>query len=146
MTEPHGTTADEPLPELAVQPGLMDAVMYAAAMWEFQRLHFDQDWARREGLPAPIVQGPLLGNYLARAVTEGLPTGPSTGLELERLAWRNRAVVQVGEQLRVGGSVAAPDPDGRRDLGLWIVDSAGTTVVEGSAVVRPSSADGTGRR
>jgi hydroxyacyl-ACP dehydratase HTD2-like protein with hotdog domain len=134
VTRASGTSDGEPLPELAVRPELIDAVMYAAAMWEFQRLHFDHDWARREGLPGPIVQGPLLGNYLARAVTAAMPPGT----ELERLAWRNRAVVGVGEPLRVGGTLAPTDANGRRDVELWVVDGSGTTVVSGSARLRPA--------
>lgn len=137
MTGIGGASDGAPLPELEVRPELLDAVMYAAAMWEFQRLHFDPEWARREGLPGPIVQGPLLGNYLARAVTGAM--GPGT--ELERLAWRNRAVVPVGEPLRIGGTLLAPGPDGRRDAELWIIDGSSTTVVSGSARLRPSRDD-----
>ncbi len=129
MSDVVGTQGGESLPELAVTPQLIDAVMYAAAMWEFQRLHFDEAWARHEGLPGPIVQGPLLGNYLARAVTEGTPVGT----RLERLAWRNRAVVQVGESLRIGGTLGLPDSEGRRAAVLWMVDGSGKPVVTGTA-------------
>jgi hydroxyacyl-ACP dehydratase HTD2-like protein with hotdog domain len=134
MTVDGGGREAEQLPELSVQPGLMQTVMYAAAMWEFQRLHFDEAWARREGLAAPIVQGPLLGNYLAQAVTGGLPART----ELERLGWRNLAVVPVEERLRVGGTVAPPGADGRRTADLWIVDGSGSAVVTGTALLRPA--------
>jgi hydroxyacyl-ACP dehydratase HTD2-like protein with hotdog domain len=133
VSDVFGTQGDESLPELAVTPQLMDAVMYAAAMWEFQRLHFDEAWARHEGLPGPIVQGPLLGNYLARAVTQGAPVDA----RLERLAWRNRAVVQVGVPLRIGGALGPPDLEGRRAAELWIVDGSGSSVVTGSAQLGP---------
>jgi hydroxyacyl-ACP dehydratase HTD2-like protein with hotdog domain len=111
------------LPELALRPGLLDTVRYAAAMWEFQLLHFDPERARAEGLDRPIVQGPLLGTYLAR-VLDGAGT-------LEHLAWRNHAVVPVDTGLVCGGSLV----DGAATL--WIRDTAGTTVVSGSARVRP---------
>lgn len=107
--------------------------MYAAAMWEFQRLHFDHDWARREGLARAVVQGPLLGNYLAQTVEEWTAGVP----ELERVAWRHHAVVSVGEPLTCGGTVSAPDVDGRREAVLWIRDSQAATVVSGSAGFRP---------
>jgi hydroxyacyl-ACP dehydratase HTD2-like protein with hotdog domain len=132
-----GEIRDDPtLPELAVQPGLLDTVMYAAAMWEFQRLHFDQEWAMREGLARPVVQGPLLGNYLARMLDAGMPEG----FELAHLAWRNRAVVYVGENLRCGGTLTA-QADGTLDAALWIRDGSDTTVVTGTARLRPSRRD-----
>lgn len=115
------------IPVYEVRPGLLDTVRYAAAMWEFQRLHFDHAWARREGLAGAVVQGPLLGNYLARTVTEALPAGQ----ELARLAWRNVAVVPVDEPLRCGGSWTAPDA-----AELWICDGSGAVVVSGTAELR----------
>ena len=52
-----------------VQPTIRHAVMYAAAMWEFQRIHYDDRWAREEeGLPGAVVQGPVLGNYLVQSI------------------------------------------------------------------------------
>lgn len=106
--------------------------MYAAAMWEFQRLHFDHDWAQREGLPRAIVQGPLLGNYLVATVEQWT----AGALELERLAWRNHAVVPVDERLTCGGTIADATPTGHRDAELWIRNQEGTTVVSGSARLR----------
>jgi hydroxyacyl-ACP dehydratase HTD2-like protein with hotdog domain len=114
----------ENLPELRLRPGLLDTVRYAAAMWEFQLLHFDHERARAEGLERSIVQGPLLGTYLVR-VLDG--AGP-----LEHLAWRNHAVVPVDTPLVCGGSL----DDGVASL--WIRDGHGTTVVSGSARVRRS--------
>lgn len=115
----------ENLPELRLRPDLLDTVRYAAAMWEFQLLHFDHDRARAEGLERSIVQGPLLGTYLARVLA---PAGT-----VEHLEWRNHAVVPVGTDLVCGGTV---DPEtGAADV--WIRDGDGTTVVTGTARVRP---------
>jgi hydroxyacyl-ACP dehydratase HTD2-like protein with hotdog domain len=114
----------ENLPELRLRPGLLDTVRYAAAMWEFQLLHFDHERARAEGLERSIVQGPLLGTYLVRVLDEAGT--------LEHLSWRNHAVVPVDTSLVCGGSV-----DGSV-ASLWIRDDAGATVVSGSARVRRS--------
>lgn len=112
----------ENLPELHLRPGLLETVRYAAAMWEFQLLHFDHERARAEGLERSIVQGPLLGTYLVR-----LLDGAGS---LEHLRWRNHAVVPVDTDLVCGGTVE----DGAARL--WIRDGAGTTVVSGSARLR----------
>ncbi|MPZ79579.1 MAG: hypothetical protein GEV28_03915 [Actinophytocola sp.] len=117
-------TTDD-LPELRLRPGLLDTVRYAAAMWEFQLLHFDHERARAEGLERSIVQGPLLGTYLVRLLGGAGP--------LEHLEWRNHAVVPVDTDLVCGGTLDRGTGEAR----LWIRDGAGTTVVSGSALVRP---------
>lgn len=120
----------EDLPEWTVTPALIDTVMYAGAMWEFQRLHFDEQWAHREGLPGPIVQGPLLGNYLVRTVEEGM----DGRYEVSRVDWRNLATVRVGDTLTCGGTVDH-GPGGEVSGQLWITNE-GTVVVRGTATLR----------
>ncbi len=119
--------------EWTVRPGLLDTVMFAGAMWEFQRLHFDHDWARQEGLERAIVQGPLLGNYLTRTVDEQL----AGAYELDQITWRNQATVPVDEALSCGGTLYVP-ATGAPTADLWITNEAGTTVISGSAVLRPA--------
>lgn len=91
------------LPELRLVPTLIDAVMYAAAMWEFQKLHFDDAWARSEGLEGAILQGPALGNILTRML--GQWAGPRG--RILRLSWRNRGVAVLGKPLVCRGRVSA---------------------------------------
>jgi hydroxyacyl-ACP dehydratase HTD2-like protein with hotdog domain len=126
---------DLTLPELILRPGLLDTVMYAGAMWEFQRLHFDHQQAVHEGLASAVVQGPLLGNYLARTIEAGMPPG----FELAQLGWRNRAVVHIDEELRCGGELTPVAADGSREARLWIRDGSQTEVVSGSARLRPTT-------
>lgn len=123
----HDETA--PLFELKKRPGLLETTMYAAAMWEFQRLHFDHDWAQREGLARAIVQGPLLGNYLVETLDKWM----CGVLELEHLTWRHHAVVEVDEALTCSGSVDPPTEDGRREAQLQILDEGGRTMVSATA-------------
>lgn len=124
-----------PLFELRKRPGLLETTMYAAAMWEFQRLHFDHDWARQEGLDRAIVQGPLLGNYLV----ETLDRWTCGVLEIERLTWRHHAVVEVDEALTCSGSIAPPTEEGHREAQLRIADDRGRTMVSATASLRPSA-------
>jgi len=95
------------IPVFVVQPTLRHAVMYAAAMWEFQRIHYDREWARgREGLPGAVVQGPVLGNYLAQAIARW--TGPQA--LLKQLEWRNHGLMAFGDEIRCIGKVVAKEP------------------------------------
>jgi hydroxyacyl-ACP dehydratase HTD2-like protein with hotdog domain len=100
----HGIAAGDRIPEFAIRPTLRHAVMYAAAMWEFQRIHYDERWAREEeGLPGAVVQGPVLGNYLVQALARW--TG--RGAALRRLSWRNHGLVVFGDDIRCVGQVTA---------------------------------------
>lgn len=115
-------------------PSLTRLVMYAAAMWEFQRIHFDPEWARTEGLEGPIVHGPLLGTYLEQAVVRWMGDDAT----LRELEWRNRATAAADVGLAVRGTVTAVTRDGD---GNWlchcalVMDAAdGTRVLTGRAV------------
>lgn len=127
MTESPGV----PIPAWTVTPGLIDTVLFAGAMWEFQRLHFDHEWARQEGLERAIVQGPLLGNYLTRTVDEQL----QGAYEIDRITWRNRATVCVEEVLTCAGTLRVDGLD-RPTADLWITDQTDTTVISASAALR----------
>src|SRR5690606_40179158 len=58
------------LPELAVVPDHMHIFMFSAITWNRHHVHYNKDAAIREGLPDVVVQRALLGNYIARTVTD----------------------------------------------------------------------------
>lgn len=122
-----------------IRPSSIQVVMYAAAMWEYQRIHFDQGWAEREGLPGPIVHGPLLGNYLVQAVQRSY----EDQADLVLLEWRNRGIAPIGELLTVGGVVSGihSDDPALVTCELWIKSAAGESIVTATATIRrkPSS-------
>lgn len=123
--------ARTPLPEWRVRPGLLETTRYAAAMWEFQRHHYDHEWARREQLPRAIVQGPLLGNYLV----ETLERWAGGEFELDRLTWRHHAVVLVDQRLTCGGAIGSASA-GAHDADLWIRSDDGAASVTAQARLR----------
>jgi acyl dehydratase len=133
------------LPAFSVQPTIRNAVMYAAAMWEFQRIHYDHEWAReQEGLPGAVVQGPVLGNYLAQAVAHW--TGPDA--VLKRLEWRNHGLVAFGDTVNCEGTLAAKRREARAQSGagvpvleysLALVNQRGEKVLSGTARVELGS-------
>jgi hydroxyacyl-ACP dehydratase HTD2-like protein with hotdog domain len=128
----------ETLPDFTVEPTLVQVVMYAAAMWEFQRIHFDPGWAAQEGLPGPIVHGPLLGNYLTQAAASW--AGPEGSIRT--LRWRNRGIALVDEPLSCGGVVTGKRPiDGEVviECDVWIDNPRGERLVIGSVTVEVAS-------
>lgn len=124
----------ERLIDQVIEPTSIQVVMYAAAMWEYQRIHFDQAWAEREGLPGPIVHGPLLGNYLVQTVQRWC----GEHAELVKLEWRNRGIAPIGETLTVGGIVTdvGHGNPGTIICDVWIENASGKPIVTGTVALR----------
>jgi acyl dehydratase len=83
----------EQLPALVRTLTLTDLVAYAAATWDWHRLHYDAGYAATAGLPGPVVDGQLWGALMARQVLDW--AGPDA--RLRRLAVRYLDVVTPGE-------------------------------------------------
>lgn len=73
-----------PIPELRVCPSRMQLFMFSAITWNRHQIHYSRDAATGEGLPDVVVQRALIGNFLARLITDW--AGDSA--ELRALAWR----------------------------------------------------------
>lgn len=89
-------------PELEHTIGLIDAVAYAGATWDWHRLHYDPAYAAGMGLDSPVVDGQMLGALLARQVLDHL--GPSAFLRT--LDFRLKSMVSVGETVRCRAETA----------------------------------------
>ena len=74
---------------------------YGAATWDFIRLHYDADYVRAMGFPAPFVDGQMFGGILAQAVQDW--AGP--GAFVRRLSFRNRVMTYPGDTVTCRGVV-----------------------------------------
>ena len=89
------------LPVLEHTFTLVDLVLYGAATWDWNRMHYDIEHAHRLKLPAPVIDGQEFGAFLARAALEW--AGPRAFLK--RLALRMKAMAFAGDTLRAEGEV-----------------------------------------
>lgn len=96
-----------------------DLVAYAGATWDWHRLHHDEEYLAEKRLPAPVVDGQLLGALLAEQVQDWL--GPSG--TLTRLWFRFAGLVFAGETVRCEATVTAVDGD-RVTVGARVVVAA----------------------
>lgn len=87
---------------------LVDMVAYAGATWDWYRLHYDSEFVQAAQLPAPLVDGQVLGAYLAEQVLDAL--GPTTFLR--SLRFRFRSMVFAGDTVTVTGRVTAAEQTG----------------------------------
>jgi hydroxyacyl-ACP dehydratase HTD2-like protein with hotdog domain len=128
---PHG----DMMPSEEIRLDLTALIMYAAATWDFHRYHYDAAFVKALGLPAPFVDGQMIGALLSsRLMRWG---GPDAFVR--KLAYRQRATVYVDETIVIGGKVTARTVEGGRrlaTLNMSVVKADGTAVVrDGVATV-----------
>jgi acyl dehydratase len=91
----------EKLPALERNFTLVDLVLYGAATWDWNRMHYDVEHTHRLNLRAPVIDGQEFGAFFARAALEW--AGPRA--LVKRLAFRMKAMAFAGDTLRAEGEV-----------------------------------------
>ncbi len=118
----------ELLPTTEIVVTLTSFIVYAAATWDFHRYHYDDAFVKRIGLPAPFMDGQMIGALLARELMNW--GGPDAFVR--RLSYRQRATVYVDDTIVVSGKVTGVTADDGRtsaQCSLSVVKPNGTTVV-----------------
>lgn len=98
----------ETLPPLERLLDLPALVAYSAATWDWYDAHYDPAVAAKANLPAPLVDGQMLGALLAE---HALDAFGGRG-RIVRMSFRFRSPVVAGETIRCIGTVESVD--GRR--------------------------------
>jgi acyl dehydratase len=112
-----------------------DLVRYAGASGDFNRIHWDDEFARSVGLPGVIAHGMYSMGLAARSVS-AFAGDPRT---LRRLRVRFSAMIRPGQTLTVSGTVASVDDDGAVTLRFEARNDDGERVLaKGEAELAPS--------
>jgi len=106
--------------------------LYAGASGDYNPLHIDQDYARREaGRPDVFAHGMLSAAWLARVLTRWVePTA------IRRLGVRFVAITHIGDEVHCQATVAAKFQEGGTPcvrLDLRVYNQAGETKLTGMA-------------
>jgi len=126
-------TIGEALPAFAITLTPTALVTYAAATWDFHRMHYDPAYATQAGLAAPVMDGQMAGALIARQVMRW--GGPDAFLR--RLSYRLREMVLMGETIAIQGVVAAACIEDGRGLVECRFDILKPS---GAAVIRDATA------
>jgi len=97
------TSPGETLPPLERTFTAVDLVAYGAATWDWNRMHYDVDHARKLKLPGPVVDGQAFGALLARAALDW--AGPRAFVT--RLSFKMKSMAFAGDTLLAEGEVTA---------------------------------------
>jgi acyl dehydratase len=93
------------LPPLERRLDLPALVAYAAATWDWYPIHYDPDAVEAVGLPAPVVDGQMLGALLAEQALDWA----TAGARVTRMRFRLKSMVNAGETVRCESEVVSRD-------------------------------------
>jgi acyl dehydratase len=121
-------------PTLKRKLDLVRMIAYAGATWDWARLHYDPAYVAERKLPAPVIDGQMLGAFLSEALLDWL--GPRAFIC--KLNFRLRTMVFAGDTVRCAGEVTAlTTEEGQRLVTVarrvYVSDRL---VADGTAVVR----------
>jgi acyl dehydratase len=127
---PADTSPGETLPPFERTFTLVDLVAYGAATWDWNRMHYDVEHARRMKLPAPVIDGQAFGAVLARAALDW--AGPRAFIT--RLSFKMKSMAFAGDTLRAEGQVT----EVRQNIVVLTqrLTSAGRLVAEATTEIR----------
>jgi hydroxyacyl-ACP dehydratase HTD2-like protein with hotdog domain len=100
------------VPELRKVPTTVQLFRYSAVTWNAHRIHYEREYAQKEGHPDVLVQAHLHGAFLAQMITDW--AGPRA--RLVSFGWSNRGRAVPGDTLTCTGRVTAKRVDGDRHL------------------------------
>jgi hydroxyacyl-ACP dehydratase HTD2-like protein with hotdog domain len=122
------------VPELRKVPTTVQLFRYSAVTWNAHRIHYEREYALREGHPDVLVQAHLHGAFLVQMITDW--AGPRA--RLMTFGWSNRARAVPGDALTCTGRVTAKRVDGDRhlvDLEIAETNQRGEVCAPGKATV-----------
>jgi hydroxyacyl-ACP dehydratase HTD2-like protein with hotdog domain len=118
------------LPELVKHPTTRQLVQYAGAQGDFYEIHYDQDYARRVGLPGVILHGLLKAGFLGQLLTDWI--GEEGVLKSFEASYRG--IDEPGRPYTCRGRVTRVDGK-QLELEVWGEDQDGNRTTVGTATV-----------
>jgi len=131
---------DDEITPLVKQPTTRQLVMWAGASGDYNPIHYDKDFAQRQGLPGVIVHGALVGSFLCQLITDWIG---ERGV-ISRFSCSYRGMNFPGETLTCRGKVTmkyVADDKRYVECDIWAENPRGEKTATGRAVVIVPSRD-----
>ena len=129
------------LPPLEKNPTTQQLVKYAGASGDYYQIHYDQEYARANGLPNVILHGALKNAFLGQVVTDWIG---ERGV-LKKLTAQYRGMDVPCTPVYVKGTVSKKYVENGESLvecEIWIENHEGEKTTPGKAVVSLPSRGG----
>jgi len=125
---------EDEITPLVKQPTTTQLVMWAGASGDYNPIHYDKDYALKQGLPGVIVHGQLAGCFLGQMLTDWIGGEGS----LKKLSLTYRGMNFPGETLTCKGTVTKKYIDGGQHFvacNIWAENPKGEKTLTGTAIV-----------
>ena len=126
------------LPTLRKDPTTQQLVKYAGASGDYYQIHYDQNFAKDNGLPDVILHGALKGSWLGQVMTDWIGEGGT----LKKLVTQYRGMDVPGSPIFGKGIVKRKYTENGENLvecEIWLENHEGQKTTPGSAIaVLPS--------
>ena len=122
------------IPSLVKEPDSLQLVQWAAGSGDFYQIHYDPEFAKRNGLEGPIVHGALKHAFLGELLHQWIAPGG----RIKRVACSYRGMDLPNRRLTHKGKITKKYQEGIRhivELEIWVENADGKTTTPGSAVV-----------
>ena len=122
------------IPPFRVSLSKVQMMLYAAATWNPNRVHWDSDFCRERGYADANIAATMFGDYLAEMLLQWVGD-PS---RLRSLEYSNRDLAFPGDTLICRGKVQGRRREGNTELidyQVWVENQKGGVLVQGSALV-----------
>ena len=123
------------IPSLTKNVNTVNILMYVAAVWLMDRIHFDNPYAvKRRGLPDIVAPGNMAGDSYVQLLNDWVGEKG----RLKKIGLQFRSFMIPGNVLTCGGRITSKsveDSKGRVELELWIRNQDGVVCVPGKGVV-----------
>ena len=121
------------IPPLVKCPSTRQLVMWAGASGDYYEIHYDKDFALKNGLPGVIVHGRLKAAFLGQLMTDWIGDKGS----LKKLTCSYRGMDVPGDTLTCKGKVTKKyEKDGEHyvECEIWLENSKGEKTTLGTAI------------
>ena len=122
------------LPTLEKNPPTQQLVMYSGASGDYNRIHYDQEFAGANGLPDVILHGALKNAFLGQLITDWMGEYG----DLKKLGTRYKAMDVPGTPVYAKGVVKSKYVEKGENLvecEIWLENQKGEKTTSGYAVV-----------
>jgi acyl dehydratase len=122
------------LPTLEKNPTTQQLVKYAGASGDYYQIHYDQEFARANGLPDVILHGALKNAFLGQLVTDWIGEHGT----LRKLSVQYRGMDSPGTPIYAKGAVTGKhveDGENLVECDIWLENHKDEKTTPGSAVV-----------
>ena len=120
------------IPTIKKNPTTQQLVKYAGASGDFYQIHYDMEYAKKNGLPGVILHGALKNAFLGQLITDWIGTSG----KLKMLEVQYKGMDLPGTPVYAKGIVSKIIDENNINCDLWLETKNGDKTTIGKATIQ----------